>query len=151
MIRHASDNDWGGNADPNEAYRRDFQKILDASISFFAIVTTDEANHLADGIISGSAGNGYKATLAYNGKRRLVKVILILSGVVIKTPEQFRALFQVQETTPLARFEPDPEEQALRLSAASACPDPNGARRVMCQIRDSIQTALADSRLKGLL
>ena len=131
--------------------RRDFQKVLDASISFFASVTTDEANHLADGILSSSAGDGYKATLSYDGRRRLVKVIIIISGVVVKTPEQFRVLFQVQEATRLARLEPDPEEQAIRLSAASACPNPNGAGRVMCEIRDSLRTALADSRLRGLL
>ena len=154
MIRHAND-DVPGHAAlaavQDDRFRRDFLRILGASADYFMRVTTDEANHLADGIFSNLTGEGYKAFFSYDREHGVVELAIVFSGVRFSQLEQFRTLLRIQAATRLARFDPDEEDNVLRLTAASVCPDPGKAKPVMRQMCESLRSALTDSRLQGLL
>ncbi len=140
--RHAAD---------DEQCRCAFQSILDASVAFFRRISTDEANHVAHGILSGASGNGYKAHCSYDAKSGLVTFTIILPGVHISKLEQLRALLRIQRGTHLARLDPDEEDSLLRVSAASVCTDPGKAKPMIREICDSLHSAMADFRLASIV
>lgn len=138
-------------ADDEQKSRRLFKRIVQAAKPSFLPVTTDEANHVACGLLQSDDGDAYRAFLSYEDKSRRVRIAVALKSEAHLSEQQRDVLDQLQCSSEMSRFDRDREQPLLTLRASSACSQPGQAKFTIRQLVQDICQVLSDDRLKVVL
>ena len=129
---------------------RHFCRMLEAARPRFILVNVDEANHTARGLLESRQGSAFRCMLSYEETKCLVQVTVKLKAPTTLSPAQRSIMDQIQASSALARFDPDPEHHQLMLRACSLCILPRDLGVVVRQLIKDIRRILSDDRLTAI-